>query len=484
MGASKGDSALTPIAPDILARKLSEILTWEKRKRRDEAVAALLFYAFLGAVLALPFYTKFVSGVTRWFVPAYLGIVLAPFWFVTKRWRRTDSTRAVARADRALRLEERALTAWDLLQRNDQRAAALLVFKEAGEKLARADAKALLPRSWSWPAYLVLPVLAAWVGLMAINPVLEFGGGSRLSTPTLAQELRRFSRELQDKAKSEGLRESFRLGQELEKVAQKGIDSNAGGDERLKNEVSGLLKKVEWTQKGAAEQQPLLAGESRQSVTDLKMELEAARDLFNFTDGAPRMQNLGPEWLERLAALPQLKRQFEQDGRERGLSRGELKSYLDRLQRQVTTEMDRRSLLDAQQVLEHMMKEGPGEQGDANAQIAGQGTPKNSNEVARGKNSGPLPGTEPGQKTNGSAVPPQAQGGAPTHLEGILGAGQSFGVLLKGKPGAEETKIPQEDIIASYRHQAEAELNSERVPEALKETIKNYFLSLSSDAQK
>jgi hypothetical protein len=33
-------------------------------------------------------------------------------------------------------------------------------------------------------------------------------------------------------------------------------------------------------------------------------------------------------------------------------------------------------------------------------------------------------------------------------------------------------------VIASYRRQAEAELNSERIPSELKETIKNYFLSL------
>ena len=38
--------------------------------------------------------------------------------------------------------------------------------------------------------------------------------------------------------------------------------------------------------------------------------------------------------------------------------------------------------------------------------------------------------------------------------------------------------MSQDDVIASYRRQAEAELNTERVPEALKETIKNYFLSL------
>jgi hypothetical protein len=35
-------------------------------------------------------------------------------------------------------------------------------------------------------------------------------------------------------------------------------------------------------------------------------------------------------------------------------------------------------------------------------------------------------------------------------------------------------------VIATYRRQAEQELNTERVPEALKETIKKYFLSLDT----
>jgi len=51
-------------------------------------------------------------------------------------------------------------------------------------------------------------------------------------------------------------------------------------------------------------------------------------------------------------------------------------------------------------------------------------------------------------------------------------------VVLKAKPSAGKSEIPQDEVIASYRRQAEAELNTERVPEALKETIKNYFLSL------
>jgi hypothetical protein len=33
-------------------------------------------------------------------------------------------------------------------------------------------------------------------------------------------------------------------------------------------------------------------------------------------------------------------------------------------------------------------------------------------------------------------------------------------------------------VVANYRRQAEQELNSEKVPAALKETVRKYFLSL------
>ena len=51
-------------------------------------------------------------------------------------------------------------------------------------------------------------------------------------------------------------------------------------------------------------------------------------------------------------------------------------------------------------------------------------------------------------------------------------------VGLTGGIGAGKSEVSQDEVIASYRRQAEVELNTERVPEALKETIKNYFLSL------
>ena len=72
------------------------------------------------------------------------------------------------------------------------------------------------------------------------------------------------------------------------------------------------------------------------------------------------------------------------------------------------------------------------------------------------------------------------QAGAATHLKGLLGEGYSSGMVLKGKPSPGKSEISQDEVIASYRRQAEAELNTERVPEALKETIRNYFLSIGA----
>ena len=65
--------------------------------------------------------------------------------------------------------------------------------------------------------------------------------------------------------------------------------------------------------------------------------------------------------------------------------------------------------------------------------------------------------------------------GASTQVKGLLGAGESSGVDFKGKPTPGKSAVPQAEVAASYRRQAEQELNSERVPDALKETITKLF---------
>ena len=463
---------------ETLQKKLAELLSWERRKRHEQILATLFCYALLAALLTLPFHGFLETVISRWFIPISFFGLMAPFFLGRGRWQPADSARALARVDKTLRLDERALTAWELLERNETRAAALMVLKQAGEKLTNLDPKALFRRSWSWQAYCALPLLLLWLGLLWFDVGLRFDSGVQLSAPkTLAQKLREFSRELQEKAKNEGLHESLRVGRELEQVAQKGIEAKTS-DEKFKADLAGMQNKIAATGKSAAEQQSLSAAESQQDLRDLKAELEAARDLLN-ADTAKGAQELGKQWLDQLATLPQLKKQFEREGQAgQSLSQNELKSFLDKLEKQATGELDRRTLLDAQQFLEQLRKQGQGEKGESDARIAGRGERDSPDEGERTNNRSNLPGKEPGKRETESPSLPEFQPGAAAHVKGLLGEGNSSGLVLKAKPSAGKSEVSQDEVIASYRRQAEVELNTERVPEALKETIKNYFLSL------
>jgi hypothetical protein len=183
--------------------------------------------------------------------------------------------------------------------------------------------------------------------------------------------------------------------------------------------------------------------------------------------------------LDQLATLPQLKRQFDLQNRGGGdLGHNDLKSFLDKLEKQATGELDRRTLLEAQQFLDQLMKEGEKDKGESDVRTAGQAKQNLPEDGEKTNNRSNLPGKEPGKREEGEPSLPNFQSGAAAHVKGLLGEGNSRGLELKGKPSAGKSEVSQDDVIASYRRQAEAELSTERVPEALKETIKNYFLSL------
>ena len=484
MGAKKRVNGLSSAA-ETLQGKLSQLLSWEQKKRREQILATAACYSLLTALVTLPLHRFLPMAISRSFVPFGIFLLLAPVFFLKQRWRPSDSARALARVDRELRLDERALTAWELLERNETRGAALLVLKQAGERLRTLDPSRLFRRHWGWQAGLAPVLLVLWCGLLWFDVDFDLDRQLQPSAPqTLAQKLREFSRDLQEKAKNEGLRESLQMGRELETLAQRGIDSKTS-DEKFKNEVAGMTKKIATMAPSTAEQPSLPAAQSQQDLEDLKAELEAARDFLKIPEAGKEAQESGQPWLDRLASLPQLKKQFETgDQSKQGLSRSEAKSILDKLEKQVTGELDRRTLLDAQQFLEQLMKQGQGEKGETNMQAAAPGERDAPNDGERGNNRSNLPGKEPGKREEKSPSLPEFQGGAAAHVKGLLGEGNSSGLALKGRPSAGKGEVSQEEAIASYRRQAEAELNSERVPEALKETIKNYFLSLGIGGEK
>jgi hypothetical protein len=463
-------------ATELLQGQFAALFAWERRKRHEQTLVAVSALGLMSAIILLPLYRFLPIAELRWWVPVVLTLAFAPYFFYRWRWRAQDATRALVRLDKVLRLDERATTAWELAMRGEINATAELVYKQAQEKLLNIEPQILLPRQWGWHAYAVAPLLALWLALVWFDAGQSLVERHRLrAIATLANKLHDFARELQEKAKDESLRESLKAGQELEKLAQKYMESESS-DDQLKKELPRAAQQLAAAGKSVTEQKSFAAGESQQSLKDLKAELEAARDLFNLPDGVSGAEELPQQWLDRLTDMPQLKRQLDRE-QARGLGRNEMKSLLDRLNQQATGELDRRALLDAQQFLEQMMK-GPGNKNDSNMQMAGRGEQEAPGDGTREKNYSNLPGREPGKKDDGVESLPEYRGSAQTHVKGSLGEGDSSGVVFKGKPMPGKSAVAQQDVVANYRRQAEQELNSERVPEALKETIRNYFLSL------
>ena len=128
----------------------------------------------------------------------FLGLVFlfAPIVILPQRWNPQDETRALVELDKSLHLDERAVTAWEALQRGETRATALLVIKQAGDKLETFNPRESLPRRWSWQAYSGLAVIGTLVSASLVRLGRKTGDGLR-APQTVAHKLKEFARELQ-----------------------------------------------------------------------------------------------------------------------------------------------------------------------------------------------------------------------------------------------------------------------------------------------
>lgn len=453
-------------ARETLEARISLLLGWEKRKRREATLTSALFYAFLAA-LAVPLFVS-LSPAWAWAAPAAIFAVLTPCLFFTRRWREQDTARALAALDKTLRLDERATTAWELLRRNETKAVALLVLREAADMLKSFDARALFPRSWGWHAFLLVPLIALWLALLFFDIRFQPQGAAPGAPPLLAQKLRELARELQEKAQKERLPKTLAAARELEKTAQRGIEERTA-DEKFKSELAGMGKKMA-AERSAARQAPPGMPESRRELDDLRAELEAARELFDPAAGDAQ------SWQDRLAGLSQLKKQLDrQKGGAQGMSPGEMKAFLDKLEQDVAGEADRRALVETEQSLKELAQRGEGQRGDGRARPGDE--KKSPGERHLENKLGSAPGTAPGEK-GGAPSLPQFQGGRRDRVQGTIGEGERSATFFKATPAPGKSALPQDEVISDYRRQAEAELATEKIPGELKDTIKNYFLSL------
>ena len=461
----------------LVERKFAELLRWERQKRREQILFLAAGVALALAVLLSPLHIFLPLRGLRWIVPFVLLTGLAPLFFYYRRWRGVDATRALVELDRKLGLDERAVTAWELAGRGDRSAAAQLVFQQTEHRLRSVQPRSLFPRRLGWPAYTAVPLLLVWFALLWFDFDQPFSQQPSAVAQSLAQQLREFARDFQEKAKAEGLRESLQVAQELAKVAEKNLAEKAN-DEQLKKDLAGMKQKLDAAGQSGQQNQAVGGAESEQSLKDLRAELEAARDMLNLPDGVKAPQ----QWMDRLASMPQLRKQLDRARQQRedgkGLGQQELQSLLDRLDQQVTGALDRRALIDAQKFLEQMMQQGQGKENNQAAQMAGRGERDEAGDGVREKNHSNLPGKEPGKNDDSLRSLPQFRADTRSQIKGQLGDGESSGVVFKGKPTPGKSELAPQEVVANYRRQAEQELNSEKVPSALKETVRKYFLSL------
>ena len=463
----------------ILQERFSELLRWERLKRRERIMVTVLFYSLLLSVSVLPAKELLAPWAGAFYFPPLFFLILAPGFFLRRPWGRRESLRALFLLDKTLRLEERAITAWEILGCKEAKGAEQLVIQEAGERLRGIDPRALFKREYSWHAILTPPLFLVWLLLVWLDMGVHLEKGVPGSQSiSVAQRLKEFSRDLQERAKSQGLNESLKIAHALEELAEQNLKGE-GSEKKLSGELAGIFNQIEDTAPvKEGESELTLPTTTREGLLDFKVELETLKPAL-LPGSAGAENKLEPEIRRRLATLPRLKEEIERSRLSiEKLEGKELRGLLERLEQGVIAELDRRTLLEIKEFLALLLEGIGGKEGREALQAQLQAEQGWLSETEKAKGKGSLPGDRPGTKGELSQTPPPFKAGAATQLKGLLGEGKGSSLTWRGEARGRESQISQEEILASYRRQAEEDLASERIPEGLKETIKRYFLSL------
>ena len=469
----------------LLQDKFSQLLRWERIKRREKIILSGFFYSVLASLILLTAKELFPSWVNPLSLPVIFFLVLAPGFFLLRPWGSRESLRTVFVLDKVLHLEERAVTAWEILSRKEKKAAELLVLKEAGEKLKEVDPRVLFKRHLTWHAFFAPPLLLFWLLLVWLDIGVHSGKEVKTyQSVSVAQKLKDFSYDLQERAKSQGLIQSLKVAQALDEVAEKSLRGEMS-EKKLGEDLTGMVNKVEDMGRGAAEESDLpLATATTEGLLDLKAEFETLKHPLTLSQSARQEETIKSELLGRLGVLPRLKEAIE-----KGLlsiekpGEKELDRFLDKLEKGVMAELDRRTLLEIREFLSFLLKGLEGKETHEALRETAQAEQGQLSQAERVKGMGSLPGSQLGTKGEAPLSHP-FKAGATTHLKGLLGEGKSGSLTFRGEFPSKGSTIPREDVLTSYRRQAEEELASERIPEGLKETIRKYFLSLGMTEEK
>lgn len=468
----------------LLRERFSDLITWQRVRRREKIFVQAFFFALLGSLLFFPFRKTLPYTGSPLILPLLFCPVLAGALFMIRPWGMRDSLRALFHLDRSLGLEARALTAWDILGRKEKRVTELWVLAEASERLRGVDFKPLFKRRLPWHAFWLLPLLLLWLLFVWLDVGVDFtSGSSPAALATLAQKLKEISQGLKRQARSQGLAESLRVAGVMEELAEKRLRGQMS-ENKLREELSGLAGRIDVTAADLSDAAFPFASTTGEKISDLKTEIEALRQALSLPDTGQGEKRARGALRGRLESLPRLSEEVKKRGLAlEQLGQEELEGVLGEFEKGVEAEMDRRALKEISDLLRFLIR-GGGESDEEAGRRAAHGGAEQATHSDRSEGPGLLPGDRPGSKERATQAPPPFEPGMVAHLKGILGEGEAESFLWRGKPRAGKSVVPVEEVIVSYRRQAEEELASEKIPEGLKETIKNYFLSLGKTGEK
>ena len=460
----------------VLKEKLADLRRWERRKRRERLLLESLFYTALAAAglvaarALLP-----VDAALLWLAPAVFAAAAAGV-FLLRPWREQAFLRSLTRVDDRLELHERVLTAWDILFRRRETPAGrvapeeALVVEEAADRLGTVPLRPLCRRRFTWhaPAAPVLVLLAA--AGMWLPPA---GAPQAASAPDrMAEAIREHARELAERAREQDLAESRRMAEALREMAERQLAGGGPEDSRLAASAGAMADVLEemtrsWPQ-GTGLEWPALSDKALERLRE-HLRQSDPRKMDGPSGGMSRsdlMESLGLSSLDR-----------RPEG-STDMSAGEVRQFLDRLEREARQEQDRRALGETRQFLTELLLDDAPDESVAESSRPGDPAERPDEPPAAGRR----PGNEPGEEQQ-EPYDPAFQARVRTHLQGLLGKGPSRGFGFRGEARAGEGAVAEEPVVVRYRRQVEAELASEEIPAAFKETIKNYFLSLGVTRQ-
>ncbi|MBI3327815.1 MAG: hypothetical protein HYZ81_14075 [Nitrospinae bacterium] len=500
---------------DILHHAVRTLVRRERWVQRRELV---LHGLFIGVCLwlALAIWYRFspmpigrlaTFGLACFVLPMLGALVLS-------LWGRVEPLTLLIRADRALKLQERLSTAYELLKSSTLHPFRPVLVQEAARAARSLNPYRVIPThtppALRWTPFLLLAsVLVLVVDLGMLIPASFIAGdeGPRAALQEKGQKLERLGKRLEAEARRRGLERSLEAARRMQSLGLRLQNEKVNEREAIArvSSLSDYVRNLEEELKKMAVLEDVNIGRVREiMISQASVANEVQRLLGMVARGKlsagemrtlqERMQSLGQQGVfdERLSdVLGQLREGNLEGARElleNFLLQDQLAQDFEQLRR-AERALERGFDLEGSED-ERMAFDGPaGEPGDyGDDEMGGDQTASSGgipgdleggdflDSEGAGSNSsiGSGRGTE---RESGRSRPPEASSPA-SKISGISGEGGVRRAYVRALPLKGDASVPLEEVVVTYRRRAEESLLREEIPLGSRELVKAYFLSI------